>query len=95
MIPAYSILSSSSALNSNLYEAWVEALGPFIGQLHLHDNSGGQDEHLPIGGGAIDFRMLFKKLANMRKDPPIITMEPHREEDLRPSVECLEKIWPW
>ena len=84
-----------AAFGKSPLEAWVEALGPFIGQLHLHDNSGRQDEHLPLGGGAIDFRMLFKKLAAIRKGPPVITLEPHREEDLWPSVECLEKIWPW
>jgi sugar phosphate isomerase/epimerase len=76
-------------------ETWVEALGPFIGQLHLHDNAGRQDDHLPLGGGAIDFPMLFKKLGAMRSVPPLITLEPHREDDLWPSVACLEKIWPW
>jgi hypothetical protein len=38
---------------------------------------------------------LFNKLKTMRKKPPIITLEPHEEEHLWPSLEYLEKIWPW
>jgi sugar phosphate isomerase/epimerase len=76
-------------------EHWVETLGPYLGQLHVHDNSGGKDEHLALGRGRIDFRMLFKRLGDMRKGPPTITLEPHHEADLWPSLEYLEKIWPW
>jgi len=76
-------------------ETWVDSLGPYIGQLHLHDNSGEKDDHLAMGMGTVDFQALFKQLGAMRKDPPVITLEPHREEDFRPSIEFLEKIWPW
>ena len=76
-------------------ETWIESLGPYIAQLHLHDNLGKQDEHQALGQGLIDFQMLFKKLITIRKKPPIITLEPHREEHLWPSLEYLEKIWPW
>jgi len=38
---------------------WLEALGENIDQLHLHDNLGNQDEHLALGRGKIDFKMLF------------------------------------
>ncbi len=74
-------------------EKWIESLGQYITQLHLHDNSGKLDEHQALGQGLIDFHMFFKKL--VRKKPPIITLEPHREEHLWPSLEYLERIWPW
>jgi sugar phosphate isomerase/epimerase len=74
---------------------WVEALGPFLGQLHLHDNLGRWDDHLAVGEGTIDFEGLFKALRKIREEPPPITLEPHRETDLTPSLEYLEKIWPW
>ena len=75
---------------------WLDTLGRYLGQLHLHDNMGGKDEHLALGRGKIDFRMLFSRLKEDRKSPPvIITLEPHTEEDLLPSLEYLEKIWPW
>lgn len=77
-------------------EAWVASLGRYLGQLHLHDNHGEQDEHLAMGRGRIDFRMLFSCLKAVKKEPPaVITLEPHTEGDLLPSLEYLEKTWPW
>lgn len=75
--------------------AWLEALGDDIRQIHLHDNLGISDDHLALGKGKIDFRMLFEYLRVNKAHPPIITLEPHREEDLWPSLEYLENIWPW
>lgn len=74
---------------------WVKVLGPYLGQLHLHDNFGRWDDHLAVGKGDIDFVGLFHALERTRESPPPITLEPHREEDLSPSLEYLEKIWPW
>ena len=39
--------------------AWVERLGPRIVHLHVHDNSGDDDRHLPPGEGSIDFAQLY------------------------------------
>ena len=75
--------------------SWLDILGEYITQLHLHDNHGIQDEHLPLGKGKIDFPMLFRYLKDKQIEPSIITIEPHREEDLWPSLEYLENIWPW
>jgi len=76
-------------------EEWIEILGQYIVQLHLHDNSGKLDEHQALGRGLIDFHRFFKKLITVKKNPPIVTLEPHREEHLWPSLEYLEGIWPW
>jgi sugar phosphate isomerase/epimerase len=74
---------------------WLEGLGPYIGQLHLHDNHGRDDEHLPLGQGKIDFKLLFAHLISHDLPRPIITLEPHREEDLWPSLKYLASVWPW
>ena len=74
---------------------WLEVLGRYIGQLHLHDNSGEIDEHRAIGSGTVEFGLLFEWLGEHFTDPPIITLEPHKEEDLMPSLQWLEKHWPW
>lgn len=76
-------------------EEWVKTLDPYLGQLHLHDNAGMKDEHMAMGKGKTDFRMLLGQLKAIREAPPVITLEPHKEEDLLPSLEYLEKIWPW
>ncbi|MGD8290572.1 MAG: sugar phosphate isomerase/epimerase family protein [Desulfobacterales bacterium] len=80
--------------NANL-EDWLNTLGSYIAQLHLHDNHGGGDEHLAIGSGTIDFKFLFRYLKSISDSPPIITLEPHQEGDLWPSLAYLAKIWPW
>ena len=39
---------------------------PGIEELHIHDNDGQEDEHLPPGAGAIDWRELFVILGGSR-----------------------------
>jgi sugar phosphate isomerase/epimerase len=77
------------------FERWVGALGNYLEQVHLHDNHGSWDEHLAMGQGAIDFPSLFQRLRVLREEPPVVTLEPHREEDLRASLEYLDMHWPW
>lgn len=74
---------------------WLSGLGDAIGQLHIHDNHGQHDDHLAPGLGIVDFGTLFDYLAGHRPTPPIITIEPHREQDLAPALEYLSRVWPW
>jgi sugar phosphate isomerase/epimerase len=76
-------------------EEWLHVLGPFIGQLHLHDNRGKKDDHLPLGEGVIDFSRLFAYLKAEHPRPPVTTLEIHRAEGLRASLAYLERLWPW
>ncbi len=71
---------------------WLKVLGPYIGQLHLHDNTGHWDDHLPVGAGSVDFEAIFEYLYQ-RGTRPIITLEPHREEDVYPSLEGLGRLF--
>jgi sugar phosphate isomerase/epimerase len=73
-------------------EKWLESLGEYIGQVHLHDNFGKQDEHLAPGKGSINFSPLFDYLNKRKKAFPVMTLEPHKEEDLQPAFEYLAKI---
>ena len=36
----------------------VKAVAKYVRELHLHDNDGRADQHLPLGQGAIDFSLL-------------------------------------
>jgi sugar phosphate isomerase/epimerase len=74
---------------------WVDVLGPYVGQLHLHDNLGRKDEHLALGEGKTDFEALFTDLRRIKETPPIVTLEPHKEQDFIPSLRYLERCWPW
>ncbi len=71
------------------WEKWLPEMLPWLGQLHIHDNRGKTDEHLAPGKGQFDFSGLFAFL-RQNKCHPIITFEPHSEEDLRQTFTYLE-----
>jgi sugar phosphate isomerase/epimerase len=85
----------ASAFGQAALEQWLESLGFYLGQIHLHDNHGDWDDHLALGYGKIDFQNLFNFLKTNNRPPPIITLEPHEEEHFWPSLAYLEKYWPW
>ncbi|MDD5476380.1 MAG: sugar phosphate isomerase/epimerase [Syntrophales bacterium] len=74
-----------NAFSGTPLDVWMEGLGPFIGQVHLHDNDGSGDEHLPVGEGTFPFYDFFDIL-NRRERKPIVTIEPHTPEALRKSL---------
>lgn len=73
---------------------WLQTLAPVIGQLHLHDNHGDDDAHLALGAGTIPLAEILQFLAE-RGSQPLVTLEPHQEGSLQPSLEHLAQIWPW
>jgi sugar phosphate isomerase/epimerase len=75
-------------------ERWLQTLAPVIGEVHLHDNHGDADEHLALGSGRVPVKELLHFLAGQGLQP-LITLEPHQEGSLNPSLEYLARIWPW
>ena len=71
-------------------EDWFITLGPFIKEVHLHDNCGKSDDHLPLGDGEIDFDLFFK-LINRYGADPIFTIEPHEVDLLDRSLKACRK----
>ena len=76
------------------YGRWLNTLWPHIGQLHLHDNQGDKDDHLALGQGTVPLDFVLNFLAR-RDRQPMVTLEPHQEGSLAPSLEYLSQIWPW
>ncbi len=81
-----------TAFGKSPMSAWINALGPRVGQLHLHDNHGATDNHIGLGKGCIDFKPVFE-LIHTLPAPPIITLEPHKKEDFSASLAYLETCW--
>jgi sugar phosphate isomerase/epimerase len=69
---------------------WMEALGGFLSEVHLHDNHGEMDEHLPVGEGEFDFNQFFA-LLSQSKLSPLYTIEPHEEAHLRRGLQAVKK----
>jgi sugar phosphate isomerase/epimerase len=76
------------------YDRWLNTLWPVIGQLHLHDNRGDKDSHLALGRGTVPLEYILNFLA-ARDRQPLVTLEPHQEGSLAPSLRHLAAIWPW
>ncbi len=72
-------------------QKWAEALGPLIREMHVHDNRGARDDHLPVGEGSINFRGVILSAADAGARP-ILTVEPHRIEHFHRAVAALRAI---
>jgi sugar phosphate isomerase/epimerase len=70
---------------------WLDALSGYLKEIHLHDNDGSHDHHLPVGEGSIDFRLLFEFLESHGLSP-LLTVEPHTEADLIKTLRGLEPL---
>ena len=73
---------------------WLDAMGPYLKEVHLHDNDGSSDAHDSIGSGTVPFEELFQYLRDQEMRP-VVTLEPHEEATLWGSLETLVKLWPW
>jgi len=62
-------------------EVWMDKMASCLGQIHLHDNRGIVDEHLPVGEGNFPFQNFFQMIRG-RGLNPIITLESHSEKDM-------------
>ncbi len=79
------------AFSATHLEKWWTAFQPRLWELHLHDNGGSGDEHLPVGWGAVDWRVVAQGLS-LRERRPVITLEPHREAHLWGSLRGMERL---
>lgn len=70
---------------------WLECLHPFLRHVHLHDNNGEADAHLPVGEGCFPFGEFFRFLRE-KKLRPVFTIEAHNEKNLRKSLENMERL---
>lgn len=64
-------------------QKWIGMIKPYIKELHLHDNSREGDDHLSIGDGSFDFKLLFKELNGI---DCAYTIEAHSVEDVKKSL---------
>jgi sugar phosphate isomerase/epimerase len=72
-------------------KGWMENLGSRVGQIHLHDNHGVLDEHLPVGEGNFPFEEFFEMLRE-RELNPIVTLESHTEKHLWRMLENIKTM---
>jgi len=69
---------------------WLETVGKYLCEVHLHDNHKEMDEHLPVGEGGFDFGQFFELISRFKLNP-IFTIEPHEEAHLWRGLEAVKK----
>jgi sugar phosphate isomerase/epimerase len=70
---------------------WITEMGKYLGHLHIHDNFGRFDEHLPVGCGTFPF-ILFFELLRQIKARPTVTMEAHSQDDLFQTINNIKNM---
>ena len=72
----------------------IEAFADRIGHVHVSDNFGKEDNHLPIGSGRIKFSKVLKALKKTGYDDTVTfeVFTPDREY-LRLSRDVFDKMW--
>jgi sugar phosphate isomerase/epimerase len=74
-------------------EEWFAALGRQIAHVHIHDNRGAKDDHLPVGEGDIDFKLFFGLLGEHAPDA-VRTIEAHSRDCLERAVRNIARFLP-
>lgn len=65
-------------------DEWMDEIGEYIIELHIHDNDGTKDSHIAPGSGIFDFKTLFGRLGISESEQPAV------ERHLNKSVKGQE-----
>ncbi len=81
----------SNAFGKPGIEAWLARYpAGSIAEVHLNDNAGDGDTHLPLGSGNIDFEAFFGAL-QARRENCVFVLEPRNITEARKSISFLKK----
>lgn len=73
------------AVSKRPVDDWVTVLSPYLRHVHVHDNPGDHDWHMPIGSGTIGWEKLLPRLLNEVPDATY-TLE---NMEYRPAADWL------
>ena len=72
---------------------YIDAFGDRLAHVHMHDNHGKQDEHLPLGAGKIDTRGVIRLLKEVDYDRTITFEVFSSYVDAARSMRYFNKQW--
>ncbi|MDO5846249.1 MAG: sugar phosphate isomerase/epimerase family protein [Methanocorpusculum sp.] len=86
----YSMLDVGHANTTGNLADFCKIILPAARHLHIHDNHGGRDEHLPLGDGTIPWEKIMPKLVSGYRGK-IIVVEGRNPKEGKKSLEFLRK----
>jgi len=85
-------VAHSSLFSDYSLEYWIDKLGRYIYYIHVHNNFGKYDEHLPLNKGNINYDEFFKYLKSTSS--PYISMEfDGEEQEFKESLLLIRKYF--
>lgn len=54
--------------SKNSIDEWLDVLMPWLGHVHVHDNNGNFDSHLPLGKGSINWEKVISRISEEATD---------------------------
>lgn len=70
-------------------DRWLDLL-PYVAHIHINDNDGISDSHMPLGDGIIDYKPLDRAIRCAHATPTVL-IETGRPRDQLQSIEYLKK----
>jgi len=74
-------------------ERYIKTFKDRIEHIHIHDNYGKRDDHLPVGRGRINFVRVVKMLKKINYDKTITLEVFTSKKDAMKSREKIKKLW--
>ena len=74
-------------------EAYLDNFEDRLAHVHIHDNHGKHDEHLPLGKGKIDFRKVVKLLKSYNYERTVTFEVFTSMHDAVRSRDLLRRLW--
>jgi len=81
----------SSIKYSFVFSRWFSFLSPYIYHVHMHDNLGTSDAHLPLGQGTIKFQEIFQAIKRTRAKNVVLEIKTKSRALAQESLNFLEK----
>jgi sugar phosphate isomerase/epimerase len=75
-------------------EEWFTAFKDRLLEVHIHDNDGRTDAHLPVGEGSVDFSKVFELLKGVEREY-IFNLENKTVDAVRRSLKALRRMGKW
>lgn len=73
---------------------FIQRFGYRIGHIHVNDNFGREDSHLPVGAGTIDFEKIIRTLKETPFDETMTLEVFSKDRDyLKISKEKIKRMW--
>ncbi|RLF06522.1 MAG: hypothetical protein DRJ60_04285 [Thermoprotei archaeon] len=81
----------SNTISNDEIKKFLLSLGHYVIHVHVHDNKGENDDHLPIGSGNIDWRMFVDMIKGLKLIGGL-TLEVMSIRDAKKSLKLLTRL---